>query len=344
MSMEEFIAKLPKTELHVHLEGTMTTDLLLKLAERNGIDVGTREYLESRRSNYSDFMEFVEVYDINCSVICNPTDLYEIAYEYFKVCERECILYSEVAFASVLYQDQGFEFSQVIEPLLQASADAEKNLGVKSNWILTLVKHLPLEKNIKSLRDSIPYKDKIIGLGIAGPEVGFPARNFESVYDEARRIGYKNFTAHSGEFGDPRCIIDTLYHLKVKRIDHGVRCLNDPYLVKFLADSDIWLTVCPLSNYHLNVLKTFFEGKHVINELLEKGIKITINSDDPPLLGGFLNKNYMTVADIFSFKGEAEAKRILIKLAKDSFRASFLPNETKEEYYQMIDNYALTLQ
>ena len=322
--MEEFIDKLPKAELHIHIEGSMTTQCCMELAARNSIEIISEQELHQLRSNYPTFMDFSRVYDIGCSVLLTGQDFYDIAYQYFQVCAKENILYCEVIFTSTLYHSREITFQTIFEAYLRAAEDAKREFNVTANWILTFVKHLPLEDNMKMLQDSIPYKDKIIAIGIAGAEIGQPASKFRHLYEEARRIGYKNFAAHCGEEGDPTSIIDTLHHLQVTRIDHGVRCLEDPHLVKFLVGSDIWLTICPLSNYHLGILDKYFSGEHIVHELIEKGLKITINSDDPSLLGGFLNNNYRAVAKILGDKPESEIKKMLVKLAKDSFRAAFI--------------------
>jgi adenine deaminase len=338
--MEDFIARLPKAELHVHLEGTMTLDTLFKLAEKNNVNIGTREEIAKRRETYDDFMEFQQMYDLNISVIKNCSDLYDITYEYLSKCREENITYTEISFATLVYKSKGFSIPELYNSYFQASADAERDFGVRSYWILSVLKHKSVEENFEMIRDGAPYREKICAIGSAGPEIGNPSSKFAPVYNEARRLGYRHFTAHSGEFGGPEHMIDTLYHLQVTRIDHGVRCLEDEHLVRFLAQSDIWLTVCPLSNFHLQVLDKFFDGEHIVGKMMEKGLKITINSDDPPLLGGFLNDNFKTVAHLLREKGEENVKQELFNLAKNGFVAAFMEEREKEEYFERMRKFA----
>ena len=340
--MEEFIARLPKAELHLHMEGTLTVQTCKDLAARNNIEIPPEEELHRLRSHYPTFMDFINVFNFGSRLLHTSQDFYDIAYRYFQVCALENILYCEVQFSAALHLTRGISFSLIFEAYLQAAEDAKRNLNITANWILIFIKHLPLELNLQTLQHSIPYKDKIIAIGIAGAEVGYPASMFPGLYQEARKAGYKNFTAHSGEHEDPNFIIETLYYLGITRIDHGVRCLDDPYLVKFLSENDIWLTVCPLSNHCLGILDTYFNGEHIIHKLIEKGIKLTVNSDDPPLLGGFLNANYSLVASLFKDKEENEVKAILVKLAKDSFRASFMEPDQKLYFLDLVDAYAIS--
>jgi adenosine deaminase len=337
--MEAFIAGLPKAELHMHLEGSLKVERMIKLAEKNKVPMLPVEQIQATRCFYEDFLQFVQEYDRNTSVIKDMQDLYEVCMDYLEQCASENIIYTEISFCPIPYISMGFTFGDVMNTLKRASEEGLTRLGVRSNFILIIVKHLAPQLNLDMIRDSAPFKDSIVAIGNAGVEIGHPARSFAYMYDECRKIGYKYFTGHSGEFGDPRCMIDTLYHLRVNRIDHGVRCLEDPYLVKFLRDSDIFLTVCPLSNYNLKVLEKFFDGEHIIQKLMENGLKITINSDDPTLLGGFLNDNYLAVAKSFTGKTDSEIKLILGKLAKDSFIASFIPEDLKSEYLRKVDEY-----
>lgn len=337
--MEEFISNLPKAELHMHLEGSLKLERMQKLAIKNNVSIPPISQVEQRRCFYDDFLQFVTEYDTNTSVIKDMQDLYEVCMDYLEQCATENIIYTEISFCPIPYFSLGFTFGDVMEALTRASNEALARYGVRSNFILVIVKHLSHEVNLQMIQESIPYKDHIVAIGNAGVEIGHPAKSFAYMYQECRKIGYKYFTGHSGEFGDPRCIIDTLYHLQVQRIDHGVRCLEDPFLVKFLRDSDIFLTVCPLSNYNLKVLEKFFDGNHVIEKLLDNGVKITINSDDPTLLGGFLNDNYLEVAKSFSGKSEIEVKRILGKLARDSFVAAFLEEDDRKVYLEKVDAY-----
>ena len=337
--MEEFIAGLPKAELHLHIEGSLTTSRMLELASKNNIEVPSLSQIEYNRTHYQTFGDFQAQYDANVSVIKTMEDLHLVVSDYLKTCAEQNIVYTEIQFCSIPYIKLGFSFDEVFGALNSASEEAFRTFGVRSNFILCIVKHFDHQDSMLDVHNCSRYKDRIVAIGCAGPEIGYPASKISHLYDEARKLGFKHFTAHSGEFGDPRCMIDTLYHLKVNRIDHGVRCLEDKFLVKFLQDSDIWLTVCPLSNHYLKVLDTFFDGDHIVERLLENRIKITINSDDPTMLGGFLNENYLAVAKSFKSKSEEEIKIILAQLAKNSFLASFIEDDLKASYIRRLDEY-----
>ena len=337
--MEEFISKLPKAELHLHIEGSMTSELCSKIASRNNITIGTIEEIDQQRRSFTTLLDFVNIYDSNCIILQTSQDFYDIVFDYLTLCAKLNTLYCEISFCTNLYTERGISFSTIFEAIYKAKEDAERLLNVKSNFILNFIKHLSYEENLKMLNDSIPYIDKITGIGISGTELGNSGIKYKKLYDEARRLGYKNFTAHSGEEGDPSYIIDTLYYLQVSRIDHGVRCLDDPFLVAFLKEEQIPLTVCPLSNYHLNVLQRFFNGEHCVRKLIESGLLITINSDDPPLLGGNINQNYLIVANSYNDIPEIEVKKILAGLAKNSFRASFLEESEKLRLELLVDAY-----
>ena len=237
--MEGFISKLPKAELHVHIIGTMTSDLCIQIANRNGVQIDSKETIENRRKNFKDLNDFLFEFNFCSSLLKTSQDFYDVAYNYLTICKAENILYAEIFFSTAFYNNLGISFSTIFEAFLLASMNAKENLGVRAEWILMFVKHISIEQNRKMLLDSADYKDKIIAVGIGGAEVGYSACLFKELFNEARRLGYKNFTAHSGEEGDPSYIIDSLYYLQVTRIDHGVRCLEDPFLIKFLANNNI---------------------------------------------------------------------------------------------------------
>ena len=337
--MKNFVEGLPKAELHMHLEGSLTVARMVELAVKNNISIPSVKEIEYNRKHYPTFNEFQCQYDANVSVIKTLEDIYLVAFDYLSNCATENVLYAEINFSPVPYYKLGFSFEEIFNALDSASTEAFNTLGVRSNFILCIVKHFSKEDSMRSVRESQAHKDKIVAVGCAGPEIGNPAKDISDLYEEARRLGFKNFSAHTGEFGDPRCMIDSLYHLKIDRIDHGVRCLEDEFLMKFLQNSDIWLTVCPLSNYYLKVLENFFGGEHVVERLLENKIKITINSDDPTLLGGFLNDNYLTVAGSLKNKSEDEIKKILAQFARNSFLASYLEDDLKKYYIQKLEEY-----
>jgi len=327
--MFEYIKNLPKAELHLHIEGTLEPQLMFKLAERNGINIPYKDVREVKKAyEFDSLQSFLDIYYTGASVLLKKEDFFELAWEYFKRCKEENIIHSEIFFDPQAHTSRGVSFSDIIEGLNQAQMKAEEELGITSYLIMSFLRHLSEEEAISTLKESLPYKYFIKGVGLDSSETGNPPEKFEKVFTMARNAGYL-CVAHAGEEGDSSYIRGALDSLHVRRIDHGVRCEEDIKLMEKLKNDEIPLTICPLSNVKLRVFKDMKE--HNIKKLLDYGLLVTVNSDDPAYFGGYLNKNYEEITKALNL-----TKDDLIKLAQNSFKASFLSEEEKEECYKLF--------
>ena len=328
--MFKYIKNLPKAELHLHIEGTLEPRLMFKLAERNGINILYKDVSEVKKAyEFDSLQSFLDIYYTGASVLLKKEDFFELAWEYFKRCKEENIIHSEIFFDPQAHTSRGVSFSDIIEGLNQAQMKAEEEFGITSCLIMSFLRHLSEEEAISTLKESLPYKYFIKGVGLDSSETGNPPEKFEKVFTMARNAGYL-CVAHAGEEGDSSYIWGALDCLHVKRIDHGVRCEEDIKLMEKLKNDEIPLTICPLSNVKLRVFKDMKE--HNIKKLLDYGLLVTVNSDDPAYFGGYLNKNYEEITKALNL-----TKDDLIKLAKNSFKASFLSEEEKERYLERFD-------
>ena len=341
--MEDFVRKLPKAELHLHIEGTMEPELVVKLAERNGVPLSlSLEELKERRKNFKDLQSFLDEFYIVSSVLLKEEDFYELGMEYFKKCHEENIRYCEVFFNTCIHAQKGLSFDEVMSGLQRAADEAEEKYGVTCKWILILVKNFSHEANLQMIEDARKHAEKFVGVGLAGAEVGYPCRNLKGLVEAAKNAGLcgpkgEGVVAHAGEEGDPAYVIDALHTLGLARIDHGVRCLESAHMMKFLGESQLPVTSCPLSNRSLKVLDRFCEGKHVVKKFMDAGACVSVNSDDPAFFGGYMVENFMTIInEDFAGLEEKEIKQRVVKLCVDSFRSSFLPQEKKEDFIQMV--------
>lgn len=341
MSLAHFISALPKAELHVHIEGTMEPELLFMLAERNQITLPySLEEAKHKREHFDDLQDFLHQYYDACKVLMTEQDFYDLALDYFKRAIQNNIKHAEVFFDPQTHTSRGIPFEVFMRGFERAKNEAE-TLGLSAKWILCILRDLTEEQAIETFNAAEPYKDLISGIGLDSAEVNNHPTKFKRAFKLASRLGLTGpddcIVAHAGEEGDPSYVIEALAVLNVKRIDHGVRSLEDVYLLKFLESSKIPLTVCPNSNRRLQVNNRYFPGRNVIKELLAHNIVATINSDDPAFFGGYLNDNYITVADSFGDTPEQDLKQILAKLAKNGFEASFISQAEKDRYYAEID-------
>ncbi len=328
--MNEFIKKLPKAELHLHIEGTLEPELMIKLAEKNGVKIPYKDVNEIKKAyKFDSLQSFLDIYYAGASVLLKREDFFELTWEYFKKCKEENILHTEIFFDPQTHTSRGVAFSEVVEGLIEAQKRAQEELDISSYLIMCFLRHLSEEDAIDTLKESLTYKYFIKGVGLDSGEVGNPPEKFQKVFTMAKNAGFKT-VAHAGEEGDSSYIRGALDLLHVSRIDHGVRCEEDSELMERLKNKRIPLTVCPLSNVKLKVFNDMKE--HNIKRLLDYGLLVTVNSDDPAYFGGYLNKNYEEIVKALNLE-----KEDLIKLAKNSFEASFLSEEKKREFTEMID-------
>ncbi|WP_020558764.1 adenosine deaminase [Thiofilum flexile] len=328
-NFHSFLNNLPKAELHMHLEGSLEPELLFKLAQRNQIKLPF-DSVEALRAAYEfgNLQDFLDIYYQGAGVLQTEQDFYDLTWAYLERCKAQNVLHVEPFFDPQTHTDRGIAFDTVIKGIDRALQDAKTQLGISSRLIMCFLRHLPEAAAFETLEQSLPYQDKITAVGLDSSEKGFPPELFERVFAKAREAGFLT-VAHAGEEGPAEYIWQALDLLKVQRIDHGVRCVEDPALVEHLIKIQMPLTVCPLSNTKLCVFKDMRE--HNILALLERGVKVTINSDDPAYFGGYMTENFVAVADALNM-----TKAQAIKLAENSFTASFLSEAEKAEWVKRL--------
>lgn len=288
--MYDWLNALPKAELHLHLEGSLEPELLFRLAQRNGVALPWPDIDALRGAyNYGNLQEFLDLYYLGADVLRTEQDFYDLTWAYLLKCREQNVMHTEPFFDPQTHTDRGVPFAVVVNGIRQALDDGRKQLGVSSGLILSFLRHLPEEQAMRTLDEALPFRDAFIAVGLDSSEKGFPPRLFQRVFDRARAEGLPA-VAHAGEEGPPEYIWEALDLLKVLRIDHGVRAAEDPNLIARLIDEQIPLTVCPLSNTRLRVFEHMRD--HNILTLLDAGVKVTVNSDDPAYFGGYVNENF----------------------------------------------------
>ena len=330
--MESFIKGLPKAELHLHIEGTLEPELLFELAHRHGTKLKHDSVEELRKAYaFENLQSFLDIYYEGAGVLVKEEDFYELAMAYFRKCHEENIVHAEVFFDPQTHTSRGVPFKDVIMGLTRAKEDAEKMFDISVYYIMCFLKHLSEEEAIATFNESLEFKDLIIGVGLDSTELGNPPEKFQRVMQMCGEAGYR-LVSHAGEEGPPEFVRDSLDVLKVERIDHGIRSIEDKTLMKRLADEQIPLTLCPLSNCKLCVIDRMEDFP--LRAMLDQNICCTINSDDPSYFGGYMNDNYRSIT-----KSLKLSKEDLQKLAKNGFRASFAPESEKKKWIQMVDEY-----
>ena len=322
--MQEFIKKLPKAELHVHIEGTLEPEQLLLFADRNKIKIPFSSVAAVREAyKFTNLQSFLDLYYQGESVLCTEQDFYDLTASYFKKISEQGVVHAEIFFETQTYHERGIAFGTIITGIYAAATQAEKLYGITSALILCFLRHLSEQDAFIALQESLPYRDKIIGIGLASSELGNPPAKFKQVFQEARNYGY-HAVVHAGEEAGPDYIWEALTILGAERIDHGVQCMKDPQLVQELLTRKIPLTVCPLSNVALQIYKNLEE--HPIKRMLDAGLCVSINSDDPAYFGGYIAENYQAVAECFEM-----SKKDLIIIARNSIIGSFMPEDKKNK-------------
>ena len=312
----DFIASLPKAELHLHIEGTLEPELMFELARRNGITLPFASVDALRRAyEFTDLQSFLDIYYQGAAVLQTRQDFHDMALAYFRKAASQNVQHAEIFFDPQTHTHRGIPFETVIRGLHDAQLIAERDLGVTSKLILCFLRHLDEDDAQRTLDAALPFTEMLVAVGLDSGERGNPPSKFARVFARAREAGLLA-VAHAGEEGPPEYIWEALDLLQVRRIDHGVRCLEDPQLVKRLASEQIPLTVCPLSNVKLRVFDTIRD--HNLRRLLDAGVKVTINSDDPAYFGGYVNENYLAVAEALELTEEE-----LRGIARNSLEASF---------------------
>jgi adenosine deaminase len=313
--MKEVIDALPKAELHLHIEGTLEPELMFTLAKRNGVELPFASVDDLRRAyDFTDLQSFLDIYYRGAGVLRTREDFFDMAVAYFRKASSQNVRHAEIFFDPQTHTHRGIPFATVIEGLRDAQQYAERELKLTSKLILCFLRHLSEEDAMKTLDEAMPHLESIAAVGLDSSERGHPPGKFARVFARAREAGLLT-VAHAGEEGPPEYIREALDLLHVKRIDHGVRCIEDPELVDRIVAEQIPLTVCPLSNVKLRVFPTMRD--HTLRELLHRGVKITINSDDPAYFGGYVSENYLAAAEALGLT-QQEVERI----ARNSFEAT----------------------
>lgn len=333
-TMKTFIQSLPKAELHLHIEGTLEPELLFSLAERNSIAL-PYDSVEALRAAYqfSNLQDFLDIYYQGAAVLLQEQDFYDLTWAYLKKVAAQNVRHCEIFFDPQTHTDRGVAFETVLNGISTALRDGARQLGISSELILCFLRHLTAEAAMQTLQQALPYKEQIIAVGLDSSESGHPPGKFTAVFDYAREQGFLT-VAHAGEEGPPEYIWQALDLLKVSRIDHGVRCIEDPQLVQRLQKEQMPLTVCPLSNIKLRVFNEMRE--HNFKQLLQQGLMVTINSDDPAYFGGYLEENYCATQQALMLSREQMGE-----VAKNGFKASFLSAADKQRYIDEIDSCSL---
>jgi adenosine deaminase len=327
--MSNLSYQLPKAELHLHIEGSLEPELMFTLAAKNGIKLPFQSLTEVKQAyNFNNLQSFLDIYYAGANVLQTEQDFYDLTLAYLKKAVSQGVIHTEIFFDPQTHTDRGINFAVVLNGIDQALEDGKKNLGISSKLILCFLRHLSAEAAMKTLEEALPYQDKIVGIGLDSSEIGHPPSKFQEVFERARAEGFLT-VAHAGEEGPPEYIWEAINLLKVSRIDHGVRCLEDQKLVEYLAKNQIPLTVCPLSNVKLRVFESL--EKHNLKQLLDLGLCVTVNSDDPAYFGGYIGDNFQAVTEALNLSSDD-----LKKLTENSFRASFLTATERENFIHKL--------
>jgi adenosine deaminase len=330
--MHDFIIGLPKAELHLHIEGSFEPELMFQIATRNKIELKYKTIDELKQAyQFSNLQDFLDIYYEGAAALIHEQDFYDLTWAYLTKVHGQNVQHIEIFFDPQTHTDRGIAFSTVINGITKALDDAKTQLGMSSKLIMSFLRHLDEASAQRTLDEGLKYKDRIIGVGLDSSELGNPPSKFERVFTQARQEGFLSL-AHAGEEGPPAYIWEALHLLKVDRIDHGNRCLEDETLVAELIRRNMALTVCPLSNLYLKVVTDM--KKHPIKKMLNQGLFVTVNSDDPAYFGGYMNENFIAIADALDL-----TKEEICQLAKNGFKASFLDAETKSAFVQKVDDY-----
>ncbi|MES2192218.1 MAG: adenosine deaminase [Pseudomonadota bacterium] len=327
--LPDLLRQMPKAELHIHIEGSLEPELIFALAARNDVTIPYRSVEELRKAYaFTNLQSFLDIYYAGASVLLKEQDFYDMAHAYFLKAAADSVIHAELFFDPQTHTARGVSIETVINGLHRACVDA-KTMGINASLIMCLLRHLSEEDAFETLEQALPYRDKIIGIGLDSGEVGNPPEKFARVFARCRELGF-HLVAHAGEEGPPAYVWTALDVLKVERIDHGVQSVKDATLMQRLAKDRIALTVCPLSNLKLCVFPDL--ASHNLRQLLDAGIAATVNSDDPAYFGGYLNDNFTQ-----TFAATGLNAQHAWQLAHNSFEASFTDAASKRRYVDALD-------
>ena len=324
------IAKLPKAELHLHIEGSFEPELMMAIAERNKVAVPFKTLDEARAAYaFSNLQEFLDIYYQGMAVLLHEQDFYDLTWAYLERVAADNVRHVEIFFDPQAHTERGVAFSTVADGILEALDDGETKLGITSHLIMSFLRHLSEEDGFALLEESGPYHSRFIGVGLDSSEVGHPPSKFARLFAKCRQLGFK-LCLHAGEEGPPEYVREALIEIGADRIDHGNRSMEDAGLVQVLLDTQTPLTNCPLSNLSLCVIADLRDSP--LKTQLEAGLLVTVNSDDPAYFGGYINQNYREIADALDLSDDQ-----LIQLARNSFTGAFLSDADKARHLSEID-------
>src|SRR5882724_7115734 len=327
---DTLIKRLPKCELHIHIEGSLEPELMFALARRNGISLPYASVEALRRAyQFSNLQDFLDIYYQGMSVLITEQDFYDLAWAYLERARADNLVHVEMFFDPQGHTARGVEFSTVINGLHRAIVDARQALGVRASLIMCFLRHLDEADAERTLDAALAFKDRIVGVGLDSSETGHPPSKFKRVFNRARDAGFF-LSAHAGEEGPPSYIWEALDVLGVARIDHGIRSMEDQVLVGRLARDKTALTVCPLSNLRLKVVDDL--AKHPLRRMLDKGLVVTVNSDDPAYFGGYVNQNFRAVSDALGLKRDE-----IVTIVRNGIQASLMTADEKSAAFAEID-------
>lgn len=328
-----FLAAMPKAELHMHIDGAITPEMMFSLAQRNQVSLPYKTVEDIEKAyQFTNLQSFLDLLYLGASVMEHEQDFYDLTMDYLRHCQAENVLYTEFSFDPQTHTTRGIPFATVIGGILRAMSDARRDLGVESQLEMDFLRHLSAESAMATLEESLPFKEHIVAVGLDSSELGHPPSKFTEVFARARAEGYQ-IVAHAGEEGPPEYIWEAINLLGVDRIDHGVRADEDPTLMAYLRETQIPLTVCPLSNVRLCVYDDM--AQHNILKLMDAGLRVMVNSDDPTYFGGYLNDNYFALNDALQLtRGQA------LQLAHNSFTSCFISDVQKQHYLDALTQFA----
>jgi len=330
--MKQFIEQLPKVELHLHIEGTLEPELMFELATRNQIAIPYASPNEVREAyQFSNLQSFLDIYYQGANVLIHEQDFFDLTWAYLLRCQQDNVLHSEIFFDPQTHTARGIAFETVVNGIHRALTQAKHELGISSQLIMCFLRHLSEEDALATLEQALPFKDKIVAVGLDSSEQGNPPEKFARVFAKAHEAGFLA-VAHAGEEGPALNVKNAMELLKVQRVDHGVRCVEDAALVETLIQSRMPLTVCPLSNLKLKVVESM--EQHNVVELLRQGLCVTLNSDDPAYFGGYMSDNFLAVAN-----AHPVTKQELAQFSLNAIEASFISLEEKQRLTERVTNF-----
>lgn len=330
MDLDHFVRSLPKAELHLHIEGTLEPEMMFELARRNGVALPWDSVAATRAAYaFSDLQSFLDLYYAGAAVLIDEQDFFELALAYFERAHADGVVHAELFFDPQTHTARGVAFETVLDGLERACGEAQARWGISSRLILCFLRHLSEDEGFATLAQALPHLARIHGVGLDSSEKGHPPSKFARLFARCRELGL-HVVAHAGEEGPPAYIVEALDILGAERIDHGVRAAEDPVLLERLARDQVALTVCPLSNVKLCVFGQLAE--HNLGRLLDAGLKVTINSDDPAYFGGYIAQNYVDTAQALGLtRGQ------LKHIARNSLEASFVPEGLRAPWLERLD-------